>query len=1718
MQQLGAVVRPDPEAGQPDLEITDADVGSQDISFAEFVNDAFAPGDTVPLTVEVTNTGDGDAPSSRAAVYLVVDGENILMDTNSSGSLDAGESNDNENLSFELPSNLEAGTYSVIVVADYLNDVDESDESNNAFGFFITVEDAGEPDLEITDVDVGSQDISLGELVNATFLPGDTVPLTVEVTNTGDGDAPSSRAAVYLVVDGENILMDTNSSGSLDAGESNDNENLSFELPSNLEPGTYSVIVVADYLNDVDESDESNNGTGFFITVEDAGEPDLVITDTEVDGQTIDLGDTVNGLYGAGDNFSVTIDIRNIGDGDAPGSASAVYLVVDGENILVDTNTTNALDAGSTDPNETLSFVIPANIAAGVYSVLVVSDFRNDVDESDELNNGTAFLVNLADDYADELGETGTINGVGILGVGGSIGGWIGLNDSDDDTFGDRDAFIVSLVEGRTYTFVVDGSDGLTDAIFSIRDSSFDRVGELSSEGDPATLTFVAPYSGNFFVRVGTGVSGQTGSYSLSVTEEQAPDLEFSEVAVGNQILNLGDTVAGTFTPGETVDVDVDITNAGNADAQSSVAAVYLVIDDEPLLLATNPTNPLAAGSTDVSESLSFVIPTDLNAGTFSVIVVTDYLNNVDESDEDNNATGFFITVGGEVSDDFADQPGDGGTANGVGSLSVGQTISGVIGPADGDDTYGDKDVFLVSLEAGQTYRIELVAQDLPLGIFTIRDPDDFSNVLQVSRIGSTTSTEFTVDVSGDYWIRVGTGGEPTDQGSYELSVENISSGQSDDPTEPDPPADDYADTPSDGGSVNGIPTLNLGNSIIGSIEIAGDKDVIAVELVAGRTYQFSVVGEARGAEGALQSLFITIRNPDDFHEIEDQGSGLAQAVVTFEAEDTGTFFVRIGAGSAGGSGGYRLTVADLGDTAPNDTGGGDPPVDVVDEATAELLEILTKSVLNLASPETWQALVAVTVKMDDVEFERFARKIVDLEIGGTIPVLDASDVGLDVLFAVQSAPEGQGAREGIGQLFESLFEAAAGFVGARAGSILGAAAGSLGGVTGGVVGYWAGAAIGGILASEVFYTEGLREQARELGYFLYDTASAALSQSEQAQAEIGFDLDEAEIVRLDEAWYLETYPDAREALENGTAGSAYAHFLAIGVDLGYQPNEAQSIARAELAGQLTDNNPLALGNSAILTLDLGDYAGDGTSSAELAVANAFNTARGAIGNLDLDASLTAFASRKANDLVANFSDSAINFAFFEGNSAWAQAWSNGNLLSQQFRGMLEELLGEGVDSSRYSLFAVSSQFGDPEDVLARLQAQEGFNAAFENSDFDTIGIAEFGGLWVVILADREPDYQIESPGEDTLASTSQFGSDEFDVLFGGLRSSTLYGFDGDDLLFGSNEADLLIGGLGNDGFSGGANVDTVLVSGSRSEYTVTQRENGGFDLVGPDGMDSLVNVEFVQFDDELLRLLPGQGVSVDFSSTDPADYAAAMEMIRDFDGNDLGGDGAWLHIGSIDINGDGDVDHVLVNDAIGRFATVGTGPDGLVYFDDHSWAGETRVVGIYIDPLVESGEVVAGSDHDSQRRFQNDLQIENINGILGADDYDGDGEWEVYFSLTDGTAYLRAIMHEDGNIRYANYQSEAQVRDYLTSNGYDETTFGDWFNNGSQGATDTATFVFRPDDDEKQADQAPESLDFAALAAATNPSGSDIEMLFASRPVENQFRPFDEIQAEFFG
>ena len=170
------------------------------------------------------------------------------------------------------------------------------------------------------------------------------------------------------------------------------------------------------------------------------------------------------------------------------------------------------------------------------------------------------------------------------------------------------------------------------------------------------------------------------------------------------------------------------------------------------------------------------------------------------------------------------------------------------------------------------------------------------------------------------------------------------------------------------------------------------------------------------------------------------------------------------------------------------------------------------------------------------------------------------------------------------------------------------------------------------------------------------------------------------------------------------------------------------------------------------------------------------------------------------------------------------------------------------------------------------------------------------------------------------------------------------------------------------------------------------------------------------------------------------------LTAIRDYDGNIHATSGSisneiknsYKYQGKLDVNKDGVSEAIYTNNKSGRWVTAYVNAfTGEIDYSDYGAGGTTRIVGIFVDPLVTSGDVVQFSDHDSQYRFQNDLKNDNLL-VKTSGDYDSDGVHEVYWKTADGSAYLRSLMHADGNIRYANYQSEEQMSNYLTNNGYE--------------------------------------------------------------------------------
>ena len=152
---------------------------------------------------------------------------------------------------------------------------------------------------------------------------------------------------------------------------------------------------------------------------------------------------------------------------------------------------------------------------------------------------------------------------------------------------------------------------------------------------------------------------------------------------------------------------------------------------------------------------------------------------------------------------------------------------------------------------------------------------------------------------------------------------------------------------------------------------------------------------------------------------------------------------------------------------------------------------------------------------------------------------------------------------------------------------------------------------------------------------------------------------------------------------------------------------------------------------------------------------------------------------------------------------------------------------------------------------------------------------ADLDGDWLPDIAyavsdfTRPPDYYFDGQpqwvqyGHVRIASITESvnrsGWATDDRIAGGMANDILHGMGGDDYLNGNEGDDELFGGdgddniqgrQGNDTLNGGAGIDTATFLGDISRYSVVNHDSFTTvrDLVGNDGTDTLLNVEFLSF------------------------------------------------------------------------------------------------------------------------------------------------------------------------------------------------------------------------------------------------------------------------------
>ena len=170
-----------------------------------------------------------------------------------------------------------------------------------------------------------------------------------------------------------------------------------------------------------------------------------------------------------------------------------------------------------------------------------------------------------------------------------------------------------------------------------------------------------------------------------------------------------------------------------------------------------------------------------------------------------------------------------------------------------------------------------------------------------------------------------------------------------------------------------------------------------------------------------------------------------------------------------------------------------------------------------------------------------------------------------------------------------------------------------------------------------------------------------------------------------------------------------------------------------------------------------------------------------------------------------------------------------------------------------HDIAAIQSIYGA--DMTTRVgDTTYGFNsnAGREVYDFNVdlhpiVAIWDAGGNDTVDLSGYSANQRIDLNAGTYSDVGGMFGN--FAIAYNVTLESAIGG-SGSDTIIGNAAANTLKGNGGNDTINGGDGIDTAVFSGLRSQYTLTDLGGNSVRVAGPDGIDTLSNVERLQFAD----------------------------------------------------------------------------------------------------------------------------------------------------------------------------------------------------------------------------------------------------------------------------
>ncbi len=588
----------------PDLIVIGEDISSTVVK----------PGTSVNIACTVQNYDAGDAGSSWMGYYLSTNTSYESSDTYLGESYVSSISAGNyKSIStyLKIPSDTEPGTYYILFYADREQEVSESNEFNNVAYIQLTVP---YPDLITTNQWLSEASVSTGE----------SVSLSCWVQNTGSGDADENKTGFYLssdnVYDVNDIFLGYDQVYGISSGSTNTMLSKYVTIPSKTIPGNYYILYKADYLNEVNESDESNNVTYKEIAIKGS---DLTINSPSANPLTLV----------AGNSISLSCLLQNYGNGNSPSGQIGYYLssdnTYDANDIFIDSYSFYALNSGnSTTCNKDVT--IPLSAPSGTQYILYFADYNNSIAEEDETNNVTSVQIFVEhpdltvtnQSLTPTVIQTGSVDvtlHVENIGAGYANNSEIAYYLSTDNLYDISDVYLGQ----ETVTALASGENDIITSTISIPSG-------LSN--GTYNIIYYVDYLENINE---TDDDNNTAYNEITINY---PDLQVINQSLSLSNLNSGDEFSVSF----------DVKNFGLGDASSSQVNYYLSTDtqydESDILLGNEMVSSVTAGA-HISTTANLTISEGTASGTYYVLVYADFTEIVAEIDDANNISNSQVDI-----------------------------------------------------------------------------------------------------------------------------------------------------------------------------------------------------------------------------------------------------------------------------------------------------------------------------------------------------------------------------------------------------------------------------------------------------------------------------------------------------------------------------------------------------------------------------------------------------------------------------------------------------------------------------------------------------------------------------------------------------------------------------------------------------------------------------------------------------------------------------------------------------------------------------------------------------------------------------------------------------------------------------------------------------------------------------------------------------------------